>query len=235
MQQADIVALADAYDANEIDAREVVAGLTEQQGTWRAHPGSWSVAECLDHLATGNRVYLQAMKPAAEQALAQGRLRRGPARPGLIGGWFVRSLEPPVKPWLKMKAPKKIKPRKGPALADASAQFLASQDEVRAFLRQFAGVDLTGVTFPNPFVTGVRFSLATGLHVLASHQRRHLWQASNVREASLEALPFSSRASSQPSSRPASASSATSATSQASTAVPPSTDRADRTLRAANR
>ena len=104
-QQADIVALAEAYDANEIDAREVVAGLTEAQGTWRAHPGSWSVAECLDHLATGNRVYLQAMRPASEQALAQGRLRRGPARPGLAGGWFARSLEPPGKPWFKMKAP----------------------------------------------------------------------------------------------------------------------------------
>jgi hypothetical protein len=226
-QQADIVALAAAYDANEIDAREVVAALTEQQGTWRAHPGSWSVAECLDHLATGNRVYLQAMRPVAEQALAQGRVRRGPARAGLVGGWCVRSREPPVKPWLKMKAPKKIKPRQGPALAEASTQFLASQDEVRAFLRQFAGIDLTGVTFPNPFIRGVRFSLATGLHVLAAHQRRHLWQASNVREASLEAQPFSSRPSS---SRPASPSSPASASAAAS-----STDPAARRLRAANR
>jgi hypothetical protein len=61
--------------------------------------------------------------------------------------------------------------------------FLASQDEVRAFLRAFAEIDLAGVRFPNPFVAGVRFSLATGLHVLASHQRRHLWQAWNVRTA----------------------------------------------------
>jgi hypothetical protein len=226
--------------------------LTEAQGTWRAEPGSWSVAECLDHLATGNRVYLQAMRPPAEQALAQGRLRRGPARPGLIGGWFVRSLEPPVKPLFKMKAPKKITPRRGPSLADASAQFLASQEEVRAFLRQFASIDLAGVTFPNPFIRGVRFSLATGLHVLAAHQRRHLWQASNVREASLQALGFSSAPSSLASSRassPASsqasysgAASVSSTSSPASTstrspasAVPPSTDPAARTLRAANR
>jgi hypothetical protein len=184
---ADIAALAAAFEATERDARAVAVGLGEELGTWRADASAWSVAECLDHLATGNRVYLQAMTPAGEQALAQGRRRRRPAQPGLLGGWFVQSLEPPVKPLFRMKAPKKIRPRRGPSLVDASTQFLTSLDEVRAFLRQFAEIDLAGVTFPNPFIRGVRFSLATGLHVLAAHQRRHLWQASNVREAALRA------------------------------------------------
>jgi hypothetical protein len=39
------------------------------------------------------------------------------------------------------------------------------------------------VRFPNPFIRGVRFSLATGLHVIAAHERRHLWQAWRVRHA----------------------------------------------------
>jgi hypothetical protein len=180
----EIEALERAYDAAEADARELVAGLTEASGTWRAAPGTWSVAECLDHLATANRVYLGAMRPPAERALAAGRMRKGPARPGLFGGWFARMQEPPVKPRLKGKAPKLIRPRPSPALGEAMRDFLASQDDVRAFLRRFAAIDLAGVRFPNPFVAGVRFSLATGLHVLASHERRHLWQAWNVRKAS---------------------------------------------------
>jgi hypothetical protein len=110
-------------------------------------------------------------------------MRRGPVRPGLIGGWFVRSLEPPVSPRFKMKAPRLIVPRQGPALADALGQFLNSLEDVRTFLRRYAEIDLAGVTFPNPFIRGVRFSLATGVHVLAAHQRRHLWQARNVRAA----------------------------------------------------
>jgi hypothetical protein len=180
---ADIQALEDAYDAAERDARSLVDGLSEALGTWRAEPESWSVAECLDHLATANRVYLAAMQPPAERALRRGRRRRGPAQPGFIGGWFARTLEPPVKPSRKMKAPRKIVPRTGPALADASSAFLASQSDVRGFLQQYAGIDLTGVRFPNPFIVGLRFSLATGLHVIASHERRHLWQAWNVRRA----------------------------------------------------
>ena len=180
---ADIVALEDALEAADRDARAIVAGLTEEQGAWRAAPGSWSVAECLDHLATANRVYLDAMRPAAERALEQGRRRRGPAQPGLVGRWFVRSLEPPAKAYSKLKAPRKIVPRTSPALADAVRAFLASQEDVRTFLRRYADIDLAGVRFANPFVPGVRFSLATGLHVVAAHDRRHLWQAWNVRRA----------------------------------------------------
>jgi hypothetical protein len=180
---ADILELEEALNATERDARALVAGLTEDLGRWRADPGSWSVAECLDHLATANRVYLRALQPPADRALALGRRRRRPAEAGRFGRWFVRWLEPPVKPRLKSKAPRTIRPRSSPALADAFGQFLASQEEVRAFLRKFADIDLASVRFPNPFIPGVRFSLATGLQVIAAHERRHLWQAWRVRQA----------------------------------------------------
>ena len=174
-------ALDDAYAANERDARQVIDGLSEPEGTWRPSPGSWSVAECLDHLSAGNRVYLAAMGPPAETARAAGRMRRRPALPGPIGGWFVRSLEPPAT--RKMRAPRSIVPRPSPPLADAAAAFFASHDQVRRFLRAHADLDLARVRFPNPFIGVLRFSLATGLHVLAAHERRHLWQAWNVRRA----------------------------------------------------
>ena len=180
----DIAALDAAYAAIERDVRALAEGLTAERAAWRAQPGSWSVAECIDHLATANRVYLAAMQPAAAHALASGRRRRRPALPGLIGGWFVRSLEPPVN--IKTKNPRKITPRTSPPFADAMQAFLASQEEVRRFLHTYAGIDLAGVRFPNPFVTGLRFSLATGLHVIAAHDRRHLWQAWNVRRAAEE-------------------------------------------------
>ena len=178
--------LTDAFDANERHARDLTDGLTESEGTWRARPGAWSISECLDHLAVGNRVYLAAMEPAASRARATGRVRRRDATPGLIGGWFVRSLEPPVR--VKMRAPSTIVPRAAPPLADAAAAFLSSHEQVVAFLRTYAGIDLAGVRFANPFIRGLRFSLATGLHVLAAHERRHLWQAWNVRRVQVNAL-----------------------------------------------
>ena len=180
---AELQRLEEALDAAERDARALVVGLTEARGAWRAEPGSWSVAECLDHLATTNRVYLGAMQPPATRARRDGRRRRGPAQPGLVGGWFVRYLEPAVNVRFKSNAPRAIRPRMAPALADAMTAFLAAQDDVGTFLRTYADIDLRGVRFPNPFIHGVRFSLATGLHVIAAHERRHLWQAWRVRRA----------------------------------------------------
>lgn len=179
----DIKDLKDQLDAAERDAQALVADLGEERGGWRSETGSWSVAECLDHLATANRVYLDAMQESAIRAREQGRFRRGPVAPGFVGRWFVRTMEPPFKAPFRMKAPRIVEPRAAPPLANAFASFRTSQDEVRAFLRAYADLDLAVVRFPNPFVRGTRFSLATGLHVLTAHERRRLWQAWRVRRA----------------------------------------------------
>jgi hypothetical protein len=93
----------------------------------------------------------------------------------------VRWLEPPPRRGLKVKAPAHIRPRPSPLLADAFERFLASQQDTKTFLRQHADLDLAGIRFKNPIVRGISFSLATGLHVIPAHERRHLWQARRVR------------------------------------------------------
>ncbi|HXT68454.1 MAG TPA: DinB family protein [Vicinamibacterales bacterium] len=172
--------LIDELDAADRDAKAVASGLSEAAGTAQPAPGAWSVAECLDHLATSNRVYLAPIGEAASLGRAAGRMRRRPALPGFVGGLFARSLEPPVN--VKVKNPKSSTPRPSPPLAVSLAAFLESQEHVRAFIRANADLDLASIRFVNPFITWIRFSLATGLHVIASHDRRHLWQAANVRK-----------------------------------------------------
>jgi hypothetical protein len=173
--------LLDELDAADRDAKAVADGLSEQQGAWRPSPGAWSVAECLDHLAVANRVYLAPIVEAAAAGRARGRMRRRPALPGVIGRWFANYLEPPVG--MKTKNPAVSTPRTSPPLADSLTAFLESQAGFRDFIRTNADLDLAGIRFVNPFVRGVRFSLATGLHVITAHDRRHLWQAWNVRRA----------------------------------------------------
>lgn len=179
----DIQDLFAQLDAAERDAETLVAGLSEEDGVRRPPNGGWCVAECLDHLATANRVYLVPMREAASRARALGLERRRPAQPGLIGSLFIWSLEPPPRRWYKLPAPRKIRPRITPPLSDAFSSFVQSQSDVRAFLGENADLDLAGTRFVNPFVRGVRFSLATGLHVVTSHERRHLWQAWRVRRS----------------------------------------------------
>ena len=183
---ADLQIIQDQLDHAERHARQLAGGLSEELGNWRPSQSSWSVAECLDHLAITNRYYLAAMRDPALRAREQGRLRRRPAKPGWIGGMFVRSLEPPAK--MRIKAPQKIQPRSAIPLADALASFCAEQNEVHAFLCDYSNLDLGGLHFANPFIPGIRFTLATGLHIISVHERRHLWQAQRVRESAEAAL-----------------------------------------------
>ena len=170
------------------EARSLASGLGKLE-LWRAAPGSWNVPECLDHLAITNRVYLDAMGPAALRAEAAGRVRRDSATPGMWGGIFVKALEPPARRFFKAKAPATVRPSSGCTLPGALERFELAQGAVGEFLHRYAGVDLRRASFPNPFLGGVRFSLATGLHVILAHERRHLWQGWQVRRAAEAAAP----------------------------------------------
>ena len=86
----DVRQLEEQFNTAERDARSLVNGLSETLGTWHADAGSWSVAECLDHLATTNCVYLDAMRVPATNALKSGRRSGLKASPGIIGRLFVR-------------------------------------------------------------------------------------------------------------------------------------------------
>jgi hypothetical protein len=108
-------------------------------------------------------------------------------RPGRIGAWFVAKLEPPPK--IRIKAPAVIRPQSAMPLAEAFAGFLEQQQLVTAFLRTNRDLDLTRILYANPFVRGLRFSVATGLHIIAAHERRHLWQAWQARRAAESAVP----------------------------------------------
>jgi hypothetical protein len=188
----DIDALDAELEGTGRDAASLVDGLTEDLGRWRQATDVWSVAECIDHLAVADSVYLRSMTEPVRRAREQQLMRRKAALPGLLGGWFVRSLEPPVKKFSKLKAPRLIRPNVAPLLAEAYRDFVAAHDDVRAFLRANADLDLATITFPNPFIPGVRFSLATGLHVVASHERRHLWQGWRARKAAESSIRSSS-------------------------------------------
>jgi hypothetical protein len=170
----------DDLEKSDQEAQRIAGGLSNAQANWQPVENAWSIAQCLDHLGRANRLYAATLHKAVKGARAPKKLPLGPIQPGWFSRLFIRTLEPPPK--RKLQAPKKIVPVSQIPGREALEAFLRSQEDVRAVIRDGAGLDLNRIRFPNPFIGFLRLTVGTGLLVVAAHDRRHLWQAQRVLE-----------------------------------------------------
>ena len=162
--------------ADEADA--LVAPLTEEQFLWQPSPGSWSVAQCIDHLNVTARMYLPRLDEGIAEAMRRGLYGEGPFAHDFIGKLFVRTMEPP--PRLKVKAPATFHPAAQRSRAEIMAAFRAYQVQFVDRLRQASGLDLRRAKVMSPASTWIKMSLNSGFALMVAHERRHLWQAQQV-------------------------------------------------------
>jgi DinB superfamily len=178
--RADLQQIIDEIDATGRAADALVTPLTDAQFHFSL-PGRWSIAQCIDHLATMNVVYSRPIGEAVEAARQKGLTGGGPIAPTFFGRRFIASQEPPVK--RRLRTPSQAQPRSTASRDEMMRAYHASHDTIRAIARSCAGIDVNRATYPNPFIPLVRMRVGTGLRILAAHERRHLWQAEQVRKA----------------------------------------------------
>ena len=176
-----LAAYLDAIASTEREYRSIVDGVSDRQWLWMPDTGGWGLAECLDHIAKANLVYLDAIDAAVDGAKQSDRPSNDEIRPGWFSRSFIWSIAPP--PRMKLKARKVIEPPPARPRADVLADYLRSHERIRALVERGKQVDLNRVRFVNPILAIFRFTAGTGLLVLEAHERRHLWQAARIRDA----------------------------------------------------
>ena len=118
------------------------------------------------------------MDGAIAQARAAGRLKRGPFVLGFFERMFLRVLEPPVR--LRVKAPKKFVAVSQLSPEVTLARWAGLQERLASCIRSADGLDLVAVRVKSVFGP-ISFSLNGTILILLAHERRHLWQARQVR------------------------------------------------------
>ena len=162
--------------AEQADA--LVSPLNEEQFIWRPAAGSWSIAECLDHLNVTARLYLPQLDEGIAEAIRRGLYGEGPFTHDLVGRFLVRTMEPPAR--INLKAPTSFQPAVQRSRSEIMAAFRAYQVQFIDRLRQASGLDLRRAKVHSPASTWIRMSLNSGFALMAAHERRHLWQAQRV-------------------------------------------------------
>jgi hypothetical protein len=164
------------------DADGLMSGLTEKQFNWRPEPRRWSMAECFDHLnITAEQLFIPRIDAAIALARQRGLTGPGPFVYPALQRIFLRLSEPPPK--IRFKAPAAVKPKQTRPLTTVRNDFMTWQDRLGDRIRQADGLDLRRARHPSPMPLW-QWSLGTFLAVMLAHERRHVWQAREVRKTS---------------------------------------------------
>ena len=162
------------------DAAELLGGLSHAQLAWRPEAGGWSAGENACHLRTVNTLYLGAIDKSISEARARGQTGFGGYKPGLLGGFMAKLLEPPVK--RRFKSPAVFRPA-----ADAHDWcaevdgYLATHDGLEERLHHAGGISLARARVVSPASRLVRVNLGDAFALVLAHVRRHLAQIRALR------------------------------------------------------
>jgi DinB family protein len=163
------------FKSIKADSADLIGGISEAQFNWRAAPGRWSIAQCLDHLNVTGAIYIPVLEGAITKGRALGLMGRGPFRHTRFGRWWINSIEPPVK--LKVKAPRRFLPSPDLHFEKVTQTFIDLQERFIVLLTEANGLDLARIKVHSPATKLIRLTLGQGFALTTAHERRHLWQA----------------------------------------------------------
>lgn len=156
-------------------AQSVTYGLSPEQLRQRPENGGWSIAECLAHLTLTTGEYFK----LADSAFADAPRGSGHFKRDLVGRILAWTLEPPYR--MKTKTLPAYVPG-ADSLIDPLAAFLESQQQLIDTLYRANGIALDRVKVQSSFNSRIDYNLLSFFSILTAHQRRHLWQAEQVRK-----------------------------------------------------
>ena len=168
-------------EKNSDEAKRLVEGLSEGQLSWTSNPQSWSIAQCLDHLAVSGEKFSSYFNDAIDRGGRKWPVTAPvPYRPTLLGGLLIKQVVPEAK--RKFPAPKILRPSQSQAIPGVVEKFLDQQNRFLDYVRQAKGLDYNKTRMRSPVTPLMRYSLADAFVVIVVHTQRHLGQARRMRE-----------------------------------------------------
>ena len=154
------------------------AGLSDAQFNWRPSERRWSIGQCVEHLNISTERYIPVLTKAIADARASGRVAGGPFALGFFERWFLRSVEPP--PRRRFRTPAAFVAPALLSLEPTIRRFHDLQAQLSGCIRAAEGLDLRSIKVRSQFGP-ISWSLNGTFAIMLAHERRHLWQAREVR------------------------------------------------------
>ena len=177
---SDLARFGRELEAVHRDAAALMDGLSDAQLAWRPEAGGWSVGEVACHLRTLNARYIDAIDQSISEARTRGHTGFGGYKPGLLGGFMVKMMEPPVK--RRLKTPAIFRPAEEEHDWRAEVDgYLATHQGLEERLHRAGGISLARARVASPASRLLRLTLGDAFALILAHERRHLTQLRALR------------------------------------------------------
>jgi DinB family protein len=174
------------YEAVRSAANELTRGLGPAQLNWRPAADRWSICQNIAHLNISARDGFPYLDGMLDRLRNQGTRSEGPYKRTILGRLLVWNIEPPYRTRVKTN------PAHVPAESlDMTAEFALFDRNQTGYIERVqrsAGLDIGAVKDNLLLLAGRTKGPAANLTLydwflfIAAHQRRHLWQATQVRK-----------------------------------------------------
>lgn len=154
--------------------------MSLQQMNWKPLPGSWSIAQCLDHLVVSHRVYFPALQKIIDGTHRASLWERISPFSRLFGRVMKNELQ--EEPKRKLHAPKVIYPSTSDIDGGIIERYKQSLDQFLQYIADCSNIDIDKIIITSPANRVVTYSLRDAFQFLIQHEHRHINQAIRVRQ-----------------------------------------------------
>ena len=162
-----------------INQVEKVRNCDSQQLTWREHPTSWNILECLEHLNLYSDFYLPQIEKSIKISKTKSEFE---FKSGRLGNFFATSMLPKDE-LNKMKTFKNKNPLHTALDATVIEKFLAQQKQLLELLNQSRNISLNKVKIATSLTSLLKLKLGDTFRFVINHNIRHLKQIENILSA----------------------------------------------------
>lgn len=163
-----------------VKAKTDFSHLSYEQLNWKPNANSWSVGQCLEHLAQSAYVYQPLFKDLISGTQKPNFWRKIPFLPSMFGGMILKAVQP------ERTKKGKTFPVFEPTQSDISTEIIDKLEQrLRVFsdlVVQLEGIDLNKTIVTSPVAAFVNYSLLQALNIVTVHNYRHFNQAQEVME-----------------------------------------------------
>jgi len=154
--------------------------ISVEQLNWKPSTGSWSIAECLDHLLISDSSYFAVLKEITEGNYKMTRWEKFSPLTTLWGNTLKHQLQENVR--RKMTAPKKLTPKTSNKSLDFIRTHLENLDLFLSYISKCKEIDIDKTIITSPTIRIATYSLRDAFQFLIQHEHRHINQAIRVKE-----------------------------------------------------